>query len=88
MYCDCTLQYIISRVRNSRFGFWTESLVFCERKRDIALRSRSLFLKERRERFAHSHSFLKSDECNLFLGIKGDKKGKSSKKHVENNNNN
>ena len=47
-----------------QFSLWfiKRILRFCQQKSKIEIRSQSLFLKERREQFTHSRSFLKSDE--------------------------
>ena len=52
------------RVGISLFGFSRKSIVFCEQKSDSLMKiaNRSFERGTRRERFAHSHSFLKSNE--------------------------
>ena len=47
-----------------QFSLWFIKRIvrFCQQKSKIEIHSQSLFLKERREQFTHSRSFLKSDE--------------------------
>ena len=59
---------LLGRIRNLLFGFSSESIVSCERKSWIFSKEWIpilLFFKERRERIAHSRSFVKSDESKM-----------------------
>ena len=73
------------RVGNSRFGFLSKLLVFCEQKSKIGIRSwktvnplQLLFCKEQRERFAHCCSLKRATEQGEQFGL-GHKKGKAVK---------
>ena len=73
------------RVGNLLLGLLRESLVFCEQKSKIAIRSwktvnplQLLFCKEQREQFAHCCSLKRATEQGEQFGL-GHKKGKAVK---------